>query len=142
MKDLIRLRNTSIKDKLLLNGMLVTCFVLLFSSLIFLGSELYFLRNSLIDDLVSYAKTTSGSSVASLTFNDRKSAEETLQALSSLSTIVHAILYDTQGNVFAAYHRKGSMGHFEKHSLHESGYYFSFKQIDYYNPIFLNCEKI
>jgi PAS domain S-box-containing protein len=140
MKTLNMWNNASLKNKLLIASVLVTCLVLFLASMIFLTSEIISLRNSLKKDLMSYARTTATNVGAALTFQDRGSATETLEALKSVPTIMGAAIYDAQGKVFARYVHGVNVPIPEKISRY--GYRSGFYHIDFTDAIVLDGETI
>jgi two-component system sensor histidine kinase/response regulator len=64
-------------------------------------------RDAMTSELTALADTLGSNSSASLAFNDRQSAVDTLSALSAERHIVAACLYDRLGNAFAEYRRAG-----------------------------------
>jgi PAS domain S-box-containing protein len=114
-------RDSSIRRKL---SMVIFCTSLLGLSLTGLAFELYeraSFRSSLVNQLTSHADMLSLNTAASLTFNDRKSAEDMLKALRVERHIVVACLYDSRGNVFAEYRRVGAGSSCEMTADHQDG---------------------
>ncbi|MFZ4441218.1 MAG: CHASE sensor domain-containing protein, partial [Syntrophales bacterium] len=101
--DLIR--KVSIQRKLMRISMLTTCVALLLTSVLLIVNEVIVFRQSLIERVFVMAKTIGTNSTASLTFNDQKTAEETLHALKSAQSITCAVLYNREGGVLAQYIR-------------------------------------
>ena len=100
--------NWSIRTKLQVI-ILITCGVaLLVASAIFaLYDRASFLRAK-ADDLSAAADMIALNSTAALTFHDRKSAREDLNALQAKQQVVHACIYDLNGRVFVTYTRNPS----------------------------------
>jgi PAS domain S-box-containing protein len=89
----------------------MTCMVVLFLLLLsFIILEFTISRIALIERVATLAEVIGTNSTAALTFNDQKSAEATLSALSAESEIVGAAIYTKDGRLFALYvnPRKGS----------------------------------
>src|SRR6266851_331711 len=98
-------RDSSVRRKL---SMVIFCTSLLGLSIAGLAFEIYeraSFRASLVEDLTAQADTLRLNITAALTFNDRKSAQDLLEALRVERHIVAACLYDKRGNVFAEYRR-------------------------------------
>ena len=94
-------RNISIKNKITLITML-TCMVVLILLLIsFTILEFTISRTALVEKVATLAEVIGTNSTAALTFNDQKSAEATLSALSAESEIVGAAIYTRDGRLFA-----------------------------------------
>ncbi len=95
----------SLKSKLLSASTFVTCSILFIASAAFITSEVVSLRNSLKNDLMSYAKTTSMNLSAALAFEDQTSATETLDALRFAPLIVGAAVYNRDGTIVTSFAR-------------------------------------
>ena len=67
-------------------------------------------RSELIEEVSALANTVGANSAAPLTFEDRKSAEETLSGLRAEPHIVEACVYNAKGSVFGEYRRGGNQG--------------------------------
>ncbi len=118
-------RDSSIRRKL---SMVIFCTSLLGLSLTGVAFEFYeraSFRSSLVNQLTSHADMLSLNTAASLTFNDRKSAEDMLKALRVERHIVAACLYDSHGNVFAAYRREATDLTCETTARHQEGIQFA-----------------
>ena len=118
-------RDSSIRRKL---SMVIFCTSLLGLSLTGVAFEFYeraSFRSSLVNQLTSHADMLSLNTAASLTFNDRKSAEDMLKALRVERHIVAACLYDSHGNVFAAYRREATDLTCETTARHQEGIRFA-----------------
>jgi PAS domain S-box-containing protein len=114
-------RDSSIRRKL---SMVIFCTSLLGLSLTGLAFEFYeraSFRSSLVNQLTSHADMLGLNTAASLTFNDRKSAEDMLKSLRVERHIVVACLYDSRGNVFAEYRRVGTGSSCEMTADHQDG---------------------
>jgi len=108
--------------------MVIFCTSLLGLSLTGVAFEFYeraSFRSSLVNQLTSHADMLSLNTAASLTFNDRKSAEDMLKALRVERHIVAACLYDSHGNVFAAYRREATDLTCETTARHQEGIQFA-----------------
>jgi two-component system, sensor histidine kinase and response regulator len=99
--------NSSIRRQLTL---VVLCTSLFGLSIVCTVFELYeraSFRRALTEELSALADTVGANSAASLTFNDRKSAEEVLAGLGAEHHVIAACLYNTSGQAFAEYRRPG-----------------------------------
>lgn len=99
-------KNRSIKYKLIIISLLTTGIVLLIASASLITNEFLLFRRSLIDDITVQARITGDNSAASLDFDDQKTAGEILSALKASTNIVHAVIYNKEGKVFAVYRRE------------------------------------
>jgi len=105
-----RYRNLPIKHKLRLVIMLtVTCSLMLACAAVLFYDQIA-ARESMRNDLNVLTEIFSANSTAALSFNDRPAAEELLATLEAKRHITSAFLYQPDGKVFAAYHRKGEAG--------------------------------
>ncbi len=98
-------RYFSVRKKLILIMMLTTSIIILMASVLFILNELITFRFGIIKGLTTLAKVVGINSIASITFNDQKAAEETLTGLSAEPNIVVAGIYKADGNIFAEYYQ-------------------------------------
>jgi len=101
----ITLSDISIKYKIIGIIMLTSAIVLFLASASFFTNDLISFRRSLVDDLSTTAGLVGTNSMAALTFNDKKAAEETLAALTAEPNIISVGLYTPDGRKFAEYLR-------------------------------------
>ena len=131
--------NLSIKRKLMIIIMLTSSFSILLACAAFVVNDYLQFRTNMERETQVLAQMIGNSSTASLLFNDRKSAEETLSALSAQPRIAFACLYSKDGQVAATYQRDNSDiyiivpkpeadGH-----RYDDSYLHMFKQISLYN---------
>ena len=81
-------RNISIKNKITIITMLTCMIVLLLLLISFTILEFTISRTALVEKVATLAEVIGTNSTAALTFNDQKSAEATLSALSAESEIM------------------------------------------------------
>jgi signal transduction histidine kinase/DNA-binding response OmpR family regulator/HPt (histidine-containing phosphotransfer) domain-containing protein len=98
-----RLRDVTIKRKLVLIVMLTTLTALLISTLVTIGHQIVIARRQLRNDLSSTAAMLGSTCTAALSFNDAQSAAETLAALQAKPWIAAASVYAPGGRQFATY---------------------------------------
>lgn len=101
-------RDAPIKRKLVLVGLLMPAVALLVVSLILTAKDVFEWRGRTVSELTSYAKVIGSNAAPALLFDDRIAAIETLSALSVRPDIVHAVIYDRNGNVFAVYDNRST----------------------------------
>jgi two-component system sensor histidine kinase/response regulator len=102
-----RLRDLSIRRKLIVITM-STCGVAVMLAIgIFVGLDIPSFRHGLELDLSSTAAMTSANSKAALAFGDEDAAAETLAALAAKPLVLAGCLYRQDGTLFAAYRRQG-----------------------------------
>ncbi|RAV98233.1 ATP-binding protein [Pseudochryseolinea flava] len=97
------LRNTPIKQKLMIVILLVSGAVSLLTSAAYFTYEVITFRQTTIRQLTLLGQIIAANSTAALAFDSREDATETLLALRADPNIVAAALYDVQGNLFASY---------------------------------------
>ena len=98
-----RLRDVTIKRKLVLIVMLATLVALLVSTSVFIGNQVVTAYLQLQKDLSSTATMLGTNCTAAISFDDTQSAEETLSALKAKPWITSAWVTKTGGEPFAAY---------------------------------------
>jgi hypothetical protein len=99
--------NSSLQRKL---TFVIVCTSLVGLCLACLSFEFYertSFRSAMTSELSALADILGANTAASLAFNDRKSAQDMLDALRAERHIVAARLYDSRGMVFAEYRREG-----------------------------------
>jgi signal transduction histidine kinase len=136
------LKKIRIKQKLIIINLLTTGATLLVVGTVLLINEFISTRNALIYSLTSQAEIVANNSTAPIVFNDRKSAEETLRALSTSPNITLAILYDKQGKVFADYRRANATSEPPPSASLDNGYSFTDDQLNIFRNILLDGEMI
>jgi two-component sensor histidine kinase/PAS domain-containing protein len=83
---------------------MATCIsVLVVAAAAFVINDLISLRHAMVKDLLALAEVIGINSTAALTFQDKKSAEGTLQALSVKPSILFAVIITNDDKVFAEY---------------------------------------
>ena len=100
---MFRVRDISIKRKLMLIIMTGSAAALLLVAGGFATYEFFTRREAMIRDLSGLADIIGDRSTAALTFDNHTDAEETLRALSARKNIRAAALYDQKGRLFAQY---------------------------------------
>jgi len=100
-------RNLAVKHKLRLIIMTTMSVALAVACGAVLAYDQVAARDSMRNDLGIVADIFSDNSSAALSFNDRPAAEELLATLKDKQHVVAAFLYDSNGKLFATYHRPG-----------------------------------
>ncbi len=139
---MIKLRDISIRKKLMLGMSLIAAVALFLSVVAMVLHERSSLKEQSGNDLVSLTNIVALNSTAPLAFVDQVAAEETLAALNVRKDIVAAIIYDTSGEVFASYQNKSSQLSPPKIVEGFSGEYEKNNQIHVVRPIILDEEQI
>ena len=97
--------STSIRRRLTMVLLLISSVVLALAMAGFLVNDWFTLRTALFERLNAQASIIGSNSVAALAFQDRASANETLNILHSEESIAAARLFDVDGEHFASYQR-------------------------------------
>ena len=137
------LQNLSIKRKLTLITMLTSSIALILSSVSFLIYDLVSFRHLLSQDLVTQAEIIGYNSAGAMEFKDEPAATATLSALTAKEDIVTAVLYKTDGKMFAHYFRTNTAnpGFLPSH-LQEKGYRFEGGYLEVFQEVTINGEHI
>jgi CheY-like chemotaxis protein len=99
-------------------------------------------RDSMTSELSVLADTLGANTGASLTFKDRKSAEDMLAGLQAESHIIGACLYDSHGEAFAKYLRKGIVNEFAMPVWQQDEAVFRQDSLTLFRSVSLGGEKI
>lgn len=154
-----KIKDLSIKKKMIVIIMLACVATLVFSTISFMVIEVVSFKNNLIQTNRMLAKVIGSNSRASLMFNDSKVAEETISALSADSNIVAGFIIDKKGELFARYSPAGidnsittidlpssqilsfiSRPH--KEQLQDEDYFFNKTHLKLFHPIMFDEECI
>ena len=137
------IRITTIKRKLIMIGMLTTGSVLILSTSILIINGYLSQRQSLVNEMIVQAKIVGANCKAALSFDDQKSAKETLGALKASPNIISAAIYSGDGKVFAALNYKDAKEELLPPSVPQSdGHYIGIKSLNIFHGIFLDGERI
>jgi hypothetical protein len=99
----------SIAAKLTRMNLLVSGTALLLAYIAFLGYDFYTLRHDLIGSLSTEADIVGANCVTALMFDDRQSAESTLEALRQSPQVEWGMIVQPDGRLFAQYVRDPSI---------------------------------
>ena len=92
-------------------------------------------------ELATLADILGANTAASLAFNDQRTAQGMLSALSTESHIVAACLYDEHRNIFAEYRRPGLRSNFQMPAWRDKGHQFDAQALVLYRPVLLNGDR-
>lgn len=92
-----------IKHKLMIIMMVTSSVAVLFMAIAILIDEAVKERQSIRNQLDTLAQIIASRSTGALTFHDRRTAEENLNALSVKANIVYAVIHRVNGSIFAEY---------------------------------------
>src|SRR5688500_14088504 len=106
---MIVFRDLPIRRKLALISIATSTAALLVACAAFVTYEHIAIRTTITRSVAISAQMIAFNSAAALSFDDARSAEQTLKALSAQPHIMAACVYDAQGGVFAIYRRDESI---------------------------------
>jgi len=139
----MNLQNISIKRKLILMTMLTSSLALLLSSASFLIYDLISFRHLLTQDLATQAEIIGYNSAAAMAFKDEPAATATLSALTAKGDIVAAVLYGSDGKMFAQYFRTArTLPEVLPARSQEKGYRFEGQYLDVWHDVSLNGDRL
>ncbi len=98
-------QKSSIKQKITLLMVFTSVVVLMIATISFTVFQIFSISRASLQELSTLAKTIGINSKASLAFNDRTSALETLSALSAVPNVTTATIFTPDGSLFACYKR-------------------------------------
>ncbi len=98
-----RLRHISFQTKLSLLIVLATSLTVFLTAAGFTAYQFQVSRAALVSEVSSVAQVVAANNTAALTFGDERTAEELLSAFREDSRISQAVLYASDGKVFATY---------------------------------------
>ena len=131
----------SIRKKLIAITMLTSTTGLLLACSAFGIYEMVAFRSDMTRDLTTLASIVGANSTAALSFEDAKSATETLSGLTTQKSIVSACIYGKEGKVFAQYVRAGETAVLPT-VLGREGGRFQSNHLSLFKPIVLDQERI
>jgi PAS domain S-box-containing protein len=105
---MLTLRDTPIKQKLMVIIMLVTTAALLLSGLGIVVSDFILFRGYMQRDISTLGQIVADNTTAALAFDDPQTAIQTLATLKARPHLAAACIYRTDGAVFATYLRPGA----------------------------------
>ncbi len=137
----MQLRNFSIRFNLTLLILFTSALAVLLASSGFGIYERQNYRSSAVRELTALADTLGANTAASLAFEDKKSAQEMLGALTTEPHVMVARLYDNDGRIFAEYRRNNSQSGFVPPGLRADGAYFDAKSLTLFRGVLLNGQR-
>src|SRR6266478_7497564 len=135
-------RKGSIQRKLTLVIFFASVLGLSFTCLAFELYERAMFRSSMTSELSTHAEMLGLSTAASLSFNDRKSAQDILAALQVERHVVAGCIYDTHGTIFAEYRRAGVGSDFSMPVWRADGAFPGAETLTLHRSFSSNGEKI
>jgi len=104
------LRDSPIRQKLMLVSVLTSAVTLLFACAAFVAYELITYREATLQRISSQAEIVGYNSASAILFDDPESAQKTLAALRAEPNVVAAAVYRKNGTRFALWDRSGTAG--------------------------------
>jgi len=135
-------KNLNLRKKLMFSLMLTSIITLIIVCSSFVIYELITFRGSIVRELTALSNIIGSNSTASIVFNDPESANETLSALKIEQDIEFVFIYDTNGDIFAQYIRKGLNKPDNIQIPKDNATLFKDGNLILFHPILLNSEKI
>ena len=137
----MRIRDFSIRFNLALLILSASALAVLLASLGFAIYEGQSYRASAVRELAALADTLGANTAASLAFDDKKTTEEMLAALTTEPHILVARLYDNQGRIFAEYCRSSDPLGLVLSTRRPDGEYFDGESLDLFRGVVLHGER-
>ena len=137
-------KNISIKHKLMFVILLTTASALLLMNTALIPYDISKSKRSLLDSLIVQAKITASNSTAALAFNDKSAAEEILSSLKASPNITDAVIYATDGSVFAGYRRHDTQDELFSPPIlpQQDGHFYFIDHLDLFQSMLLDNKKI
>ena len=135
------LRDTPIKRKLMLVILLTNGFVLLLMGSALITYELVTFRRSLATNMSVLADIIGANSTGAIAFQDQRSAQEILAALTAEHQVTKAAIYDRNGRIFARFPTALSFAHFPRHPRAD-GYRFDRAHLAMFQPILQEGRRL
>jgi two-component sensor histidine kinase/HAMP domain-containing protein len=132
----------SIKSKLINIVMISSCLGLIVAGTAFIVFDRISFKQTIVHKMETLADIIGSNCTASITFDNRRDATETLDALAAEKHILSANVRDKTGAVFAFYNRVGQ--NFDLDTSYNRNYGYEFKNdfIVFHRPIYLENEIV
>jgi diguanylate cyclase (GGDEF)-like protein/PAS domain S-box-containing protein len=137
----MRVRDFSIRINLALLILSASALAVVLASFGFAIYERQSYRASAVRELTALADTLGANTAGSLAFDDKKTAEEMLRALTTEPHVLDARLYDNLGRVFAEYRRSGVSQGFVLSGHRPDGAYFDRETLALFRGVVLNGDR-
>ncbi len=98
-----KFRDLNYKNKLIVIVMFTSSVVVLLATSSYIAKDLITLRSTMVEKLLTIARIIGKNSTASLAFDDHKSGKDLLEGLNSEPHILSAVIYESDGELFAHY---------------------------------------
>ncbi len=136
------LRDAPIRTKLTAIIMAITSIALVLACAAFVTEDILSLRRKLVEDLGVVARIAGLNSSAALMFDDQDSANEVLGALRETDSVMRALLFDADQEVFASYQRPDVAGQLPPAEFQFTGSGFEDDSVFVYMPVEIDGEAI
>jgi methyl-accepting chemotaxis protein len=135
-------RDFSIRRKLMLIIFLTTGGALLIVSLMLIIYEIMSFRNVMVTDLTCQARIIGVNSIAAISSDDERAANEILSALETAPNITKAIIYSEDGRVFARYRRSDLEKGILSPPVKKEGHSFGMNSLAVFQSIFSRGKPV
>lgn len=132
----------SLKHKLIAILMLTCLSSLTLVGLVFGAWEWTALRHNLVQDLSAHAEILADNCKTAITFHDAAEAGTVLRSVGAIPTILAAGVYRSEGDLFAAYRRKGTSVILPRPDEQRGGHWRVGRALVLQKPILLNGQRI
>jgi len=136
------IQNMKIRHKLTAIIMLTCLVALILVGVIFILLGYTSSRKDMVRDTLAYAKMIADNCEASVTFDDSKDAESTLNTLHMKPSIVHACIYTNDSKDFASYYREDVDSRVHLPGVSEDGYSFDEGLLTVFKSIIVDDKAI
>lgn len=132
----------TLSSKLKAANLITSGTVILLSTILLLGIQIYLFTSSLVSQTETQAKMVSENISAAIVFGDKKAAADILATLHAVSELKFAAVYDSNNNEFATFSRisgyfPGPISSYGLQNFHS----LSLRELFFYYPIVVN-EKL
>lgn len=124
-----------IRRKLIISTSLICGIVLLVAAIGFFIMDIYLLKHSKLQQVSTLGELLARENAATLLFNDHAAAQESIDSLHNVSSIVAARLYDNKGQLFCAYNNGVASEKLLRDPPQRDGYAFRGNQVEFYKMI-------
>jgi two-component system, LuxR family, sensor kinase FixL len=137
-----RIRNLSLKHKLIVIIMLTCTSALFMAGAVFTAWEWVSLRRAMVRDLSTQARLIGDNCISNITFEDIKDANSILRTVEGVPSILKACLYKGKGTLLTAYFRPGTDRSIPDPNFITNGYVFQGGTLTLIEPILFDGERI
>lgn len=132
----------TLSSKLKIANLVTSGTVILLSTILLLGIQIYLFTSSLVSQTETQAKMVSENISAAIVFGDKQAAADILRTLRAVSDIAFAAVYDNNNNEFATFSSDSNYSPDSVFSHHlQNSYSVSLRHLLFHYPIVVN-EKL